>query len=321
MKQFAMLLQSHRMRLCPLRKDLKIMFIFGIILCVGVSSCSERNQPDSKGGGAEQEQGIVVNKRYIIEQSQKYTWVDTTSTYVGLIGYSIRQVTERETEAKYKKKYSLYIDGVLQSSITYVNSGNAEYGTYSYSKDNASLVGTSADTTYYYDADRIFIKESRSSGIRINYTYDNQNRLLTMIQHYGNTKIYDCSYRYNGNHRYGNTTSYSVTGVIQTTVTDTAEFSDNSCKYEKSNSQLTIYYDTLQNTIKNYSTAQNQIGTFGVTKSDVNTFTYYKDGSISKGRVVYYYNWSDELNMNGYFDVYEGNKKIYTQELIYRYKK
>ena len=313
----------------------KLFFILAIsILATG---CTDRNTPDDRldnpetpeknegnEGGTGNENTALSSPKYIVEQTFQYTWVNDTTSYKNLLGTSQKYVYERETDVKYTKTYSWYDNDVLRYTISYKHEGLCQYGTYSYYNPDyytygADMIGQPVDTIIYYDEDRTLPKETRN-GYRQIYTYDSKNRLLTQKQYdIQNTLQNEYIYTYVGKVRYGRGYAYSD-GEVFSESRDTVEYINNSCQQAQKGSSWLFYHTENTNMDKFYLKYENEINDVGIIAAKQYTTVYYKDGSQSKGKNIYKYNWHDDLNLHYTMEIYGDNDvKYYIQEYYCRY--
>ena len=140
----------------------KFFYLFFALMCM--MACTEKNTPVNPGGGENPGGGdnpgggevTTYKPKYLSQYEYWYSYQDkSTNTSWGMdVGDISKTIYERGTDVKYLKSVTSYLNDNLIRTISYKNSGNADFGVYTAYTASPELIGTAADTTYWYDEAR-----------------------------------------------------------------------------------------------------------------------------------------------------------------------
>ena len=302
----------------------KIVYLFLIVLCV--SSCADVNTPDvpsneenptennNSTGGNNNQGGSIVKPKYLKQNESYYVYQDEsviTDTNV------YKTIYERGTDCKYVKSIRTYVNNDLTVERSYQNSNNADFGLYTFVRDNQSLVGTGADTTYWYDEARTLPQKTFSNGITTIYDYNKEGLEIAMSQLLNNQLLSKRTYSYIGDCRYGITKSYdSSTGEVFSIGYDTLIFENRNkllmkeykyyCKSE-TNTYVNVVWINIDYTNCEYGVKQ-------YTQTHINQYELKQNGVITtnKSKYVANYTYQDDLHFTLEQKNYDENQKLLT---------
>lgn len=307
----------------------KIVYLFLIFFCV--SSCADVNTPDvpsndenptednNSTGGNNNQGETVVNPKYLKQMEYYYSYQDE-SFAIDTNVYKI--VYDRGTDVKYLKSINSYVNNNLSEVKTYQNINNADYGTYTFVLYNQSMVGTGADTTYWYDEDRTLPKKTINNGSVSIYEYNEEGFEKSIEQLINNQLFYRITYTYMGNYRYGLQEIYDIsTGEMHGIGYDTLVYENKDKKHIKKRT----YYTKTENDICVSTTYLNEdyinceYGINHITRNLTSKIELRQNGEVTTNtqKDISNYAYQDELHYTIEHKNYSNGKLL--TNLIYKY--